>query len=134
MTALAVALLLGVAGCQKVNYSNTPELGPTQVWEAAFDPPSYSQTIHATIEPESCSVSAYLVKKSDADSDVRAALEAGKVPDAGKCLAAKTYDRIKQSQAENFTLDATVPAKTGYVLFVVGGNKTTKVRVKVVGK
>src|SRR4051794_2587226 len=130
MTMLAVVLLT-LTGCQKLNYSNTPELKLGEVWSASFSAPTYAQEVRATIEPESCSVSAYLVKESDAEA-VQSALDANKEPDPKLVLAGKTFKRNDSRQ--DFVLEATIPAKTPYRLFINGGKQPTKVKTKVAGK
>ena len=129
-TILAVALL-ALAGCQKLNYSNTPEIKLGEVWSASFSAPTYEQKVHVSIEPENCSVSAYLVKESDAQA-IEEALSANREPDPRKILAGKTFKRTDSRQDYNF--DATVPAKTPYRLFINGGARSTKVKIKVVGQ
>ena len=130
MTMLAVVLLT-LTGCQKLNYSNTPEIKMGESWSASFTAPSYAQEVRATIEPESCSVSAYLVKESDAEA-VGSALDMNKQPDPKLVLAGKTFKR--NDSVQSFILEATIPAKTPYRLFINGGRQSTKVKIKVAGK
>jgi hypothetical protein len=84
-----------------------------------------------TVEPEACSVSAYLVKESDAEAAERA-LAPGKGPPSNLVLAGKTFK--PRDSRQDFILEATIPAKTPYVLLLNGGSKSTKVKVKVVGR
>jgi len=62
LTMLALVLLFA-AGCQKLNYSETAEVKfqGNEPWSKGFTAPAYEQEVKVTVEPELCSVSAYLV-------------------------------------------------------------------------
>jgi len=134
LSMLAVVLLLAAAGCQKLNYSETAEVKPGQVWTKGFTAPAYDQEVKVMIEPADCSVSAYLA--TDANQEAardfleRSAL--GKAPDAKMVLGGKTFKPSDSKQDYDFTV--TVPARTGFWLLINGGKQTTKVKIRVVGK
>src|SRR4051812_47955872 len=126
LTGLAL-LLLFAAGCQKLNYSETVELGIAQTWSKGFTAPSYDQEVKVTVEPEACSVSAYLVTEANR-KEVMDFLEnaaPGKAPDSKLTLTAKTFKL--DDAAQSFTIEAKVPARTEYWVILHGGKKTTKV-------
>jgi hypothetical protein len=129
---LAVALLVGLfaAGCQKLSFEKTMEV-PMGIVAAGleFSPPTYKQSVTVTIEPQSASVSAYLVKTEEKDA-VEKALFSDKEPPAAAVLGS----RVSTGATETYSFDATVPAKQGYTLLLKGNKKkSTEVKVKVVG-
>src|SRR5262245_36043177 len=88
---VAAAVLLLATGCQKLNFSTTvKDVGPREARQLKFDAPAYAQSVRATIDPEKCSVSAYLVKASDAD-EVEKILDSNREPDSRLVLAGKTF-------------------------------------------
>src|SRR5437773_15843 len=121
---LPLAFLAGV-GCQRVRYENTYTLNPHDSQELTLDAPAYSQRVTVTIVPTSGPVSAYLVKSADLLA-VKAKLDAEKEPDASLLLGS----RVSKDRAEEYTFEATVPAKTEYTLIVKAGKATTDVKVK----
>lgn len=124
---LALPLLL--AGCQRLNYESTLTLEPLSVREIAFSPPAYTQRLTVTITPTNTGVSSYLVKSAD-KTQVDRALQAEKEPAASLLLGS----RVSKGAAETYSFDASVPAKTEYVLMLKGGPKSTEVKVKVAGR
>ena len=131
MSGLAFVLLLAT-GCQKINYEKSFEVAMGLQHPAIeFSAPAYSQKVTATITPEKCAVSAYLIKASD-EAALEDALNKKREPAASLLLAGKTFSRNDPKQ--EIVLQATIPAKTAYKLIIKGGNKTTEVKVKVVGK
>jgi hypothetical protein len=118
-------------GCQKVTFNKTMSLQPGEVQQAAsISPPTYAQKVTVTITPKDGPVGAYLCKSSD-DEAVRQALDQIKQePAAGLLLASKPTGQA----AEVVTLEASVPAKTGYSLWLRGGSKSTEVKIDLVGK
>lgn len=133
VTMLAIVLLVA-AGCQKLNHSETAEVKMGLLWEKGFSAPAYNQDVKVTIEPESGAVSAYLVTDDNRETfkETIERLAPGKAPEAKLFLAGKSFSTTDEKQ--DFVLEATVPARTPYWLILSGGKKTTKVKVKVVGK
>ena len=126
---LLAALLVGLAGCQKLNYSKTFTLGPGNMEDLHFDPPAYNQRVTVTIAPTNGAVSAYLVKESDFDK-VSASLKRNAEPAASLVLGS----RVSRGVAEEYSFEASVPAKTEYALVIKCDMKQTDVKVTVVGR
>jgi hypothetical protein len=132
---LALALFAGLlvaSGCQKLNLERTVNVPMGLVGDALiFDPPTYKQKVTVTITPESGSVSAYLIKSDQKDA-VESALFNDKSPPSDAVLGS----RVSTGEgAEEYSFDATVPAKQGYTLLLKGNKKSaTSVKVKVVGR
>jgi hypothetical protein len=103
---MATAVLLLVAGCQKLNYSSSIEVLPREVRQIDFSAPAYAQAVRASIDPESWSVSAYPVKASDVEA-VQKALDANRKPDTKMLLAHKTF--AATDSRNDFVLEGTVP-------------------------
>jgi len=129
---LALALfagLLSAAGCQKLNVEKTVNV-PMGITQEAFsvDPPRSQQKVTVTIEPQSASVSAYVVKTEEKDA-VDKALFNDKEPPASAVLGS----RISTGEPETYSFDATVPAKQGVHHPAQGQQKkSTDVKIKVV--
>jgi hypothetical protein len=96
-----------------------------------FSAPAYEQKVTVTIEPKSAPVSAYLIKSSD-EKAVVVALLREKQPAPSLLLGGRAAPN--KGPAKAYSFDATVPAKTEYILLIKGGLKSTEVKVKVVGK
>jgi hypothetical protein len=127
-----VAGILVASGCQKLNFEKTYNVGQNLVSEQIiFSAPAYDQKVTVTIEPVSGPVSAYLMKSSDHKA-VDDALNHQKEPSPSLLLGSRVSP--KNGPAEAYSFDATVPAKTEYVLLLKAGLKSTEVKVKVVGK
>lgn len=136
LATVAVVVAVVTAGCQKLNYAETAEVKAqgNPPWSKGFTPPAYDQDVTVTIEPETCSVSAYLVSDANKQAleDFLIGAAPGKAPDPKLVLDGKTFKPSDSKQ--DYTFTAKVPAKTGYWIIVNGGKQTTKVKVKVVGK
>lgn len=130
LTGVMVLLVL-TAGCQRLNHEKEIDLEQFTVYKAMFDAPTYNQKVTATIEPKDSAVSAYLVTDANLKA-VEKALQENTAPDAKLALAQKTAKR--GDPKENFTIEASVPAKTAFALVLYTPQKNTKVKFKVVGK
>lgn len=120
-------LLAGVvltAGCQRLNEERTMSLLPGEFKHLSFSPPTYEQKLTVQASSPGAPVSVWLVRESDKEA-AQEKLQSDKPPDAP--LASK-------EKAEEITLDATIPAKTGYVLFIRAEQKRAEVKVKVTGR
>jgi hypothetical protein len=126
-------VLLGACGCQKLNVEGSTEIQMAATKQIDFSAPAYKQDVRATIEPEKASVSAYLVKKSEAEA-VMTFLDrnVGKSPPAEQVLAGKTF-QTKDSR-QDFILEATIPSRTEYSLIIANGKASQKVKYKVVAR
>jgi hypothetical protein len=130
LRALAVAaVLVPMAGCQRLNYAKKFTLGPMAVQQIDFTAPAYEQKVKVTITPTSGGVSGYLMKADDAMA-VERSLQAGKEPAASLLLGS----RVSQGSAETYSFEATVPAKVAYALLLKVQAKGTEVSVAVVGR
>jgi hypothetical protein len=116
-------------GCQRMKEERTVTIAPGGSHALEFSAPSYSQKVTVTVSPSGGSVSAYLVKTSEF-SAVDSALDVGKPPPADAVFARKE----SKDQAEEYSLEATIPAKTEYTLLLRAGPKGADVKVKVVGR
>jgi hypothetical protein len=120
---LALALLLA-AGCQRLNDERTVTVEGTGWNTLDSDPPRYEQKVTVTVSSPEAPLDVYLVKAADKEA-MQEALDKDK--DKPVALA-------KQEKAKETTLEATVPAKTGFTIFLVGTTgKTVQAKVKVVG-
>jgi hypothetical protein len=119
---LAAALL--PAGCQPLKYEKTLKVDTSEVQVIEFDPPRYEQKVSVHVTASGNPVSAYLVR-SDDKGDAQEAIMSGKAPKS--VLASK-------EKAEDITLDATVPAKSGYALILKASGGAADVTVKLTGR
>ena len=119
---LSAALLL-LAGCQRLNYEKTHDVPVMEPKTIAFDPPRYEQKVTVQVSSAGAPVSVYLVRESDLEAATKQ-ITADKAP--ASPLASK-------ENAEEITLEATVPAKTGYALLIRAVKKQAQVKVKVTG-
>ncbi len=121
------ALLSGMfllAGCQPLKIEKTMAVPLRGVGSLIVDPPRYEQKVTVQVSSPGAPVSAYLVRESDMAA-AQTLMESGKAPSSP--LAGK-------EKAEDFTLEATVPAKTGYALLLRAEKKNANVKVKVTGR
>jgi len=121
-TLFAGALL--TAGCQRLNEERTMSLLPGESKHLIFSAPAYEQKLTVQVSSPGAPVSAWLVRESDSEA-AQDQLQKNKSPDAP--LAGK-------EKAEDITLDTTIPAKTGYILFIRAEQKRAEVKVKVTGR
>jgi hypothetical protein len=122
-----LALLLAVAGCQRLNDERTVPLGPSQVHAVLYDAPRSDQKVSVTVSSPGAPVDAYLVLEKERQA-VQDGLDRGQRPATAKVLAGK-------EKVEEASLEATVPAKSAFaVLLNSKSNKTADVKVKVTGR
>lgn len=126
---LVAVLLAGISGCQKLRFEKTYDLSAGVPHSLEFDPPAYQQRVTVTITPTAAGVSAYLCKESDA-REVTKVLEAVKGEPRASALLGS---RVSKGEAETYTFEATVPAKTAYTL-LLKSLRATQVRVEVIGR
>ncbi len=118
--------LLLVAGCQPLNYETTYTIPAVGSQSTAFAAPRYAQKIKVTVTAQDGPVDTYVVKDPDGKYGENAPL--GKPP-AESVIASKT-----STKAEEYTLEATVPAKTAYAILLYAHKKKTEVKLKVTGR
>jgi hypothetical protein len=116
--------ILSLAGCQPLKIEKTMSVPVGGVSSLILDPPRYEQKVTVQISSPGAPVSAYLVRESD-----RAAAEALMQKDK-----APTSPLAGKEKAEDITLEATVPAKTGFALLIRADKKNADVKVKVTGR
>jgi hypothetical protein len=122
---LVVAIcLLGTAGCQKLDYEKTVNLGAGEVQAISIGPPTREQKITVVASSTGSTLNVCLVLEKDVEAAKQAMLD-GKAPK--EPLASK-------EKAQEATLEATVPAKTGYAIVLGGASKSCEVKVKVTGR
>jgi hypothetical protein len=124
---LLVLGLLALAGCQKkLNEEKTFTLTAGEVRAFPVDAPIREQQLSVTVTAAGSSVNVHIVPES-AHAATMEAMQNLKKLDPAKVLASK-------EKVENDTLEATIPAKTGFSVFISGAKKQAEVTVKIVGK
>ena len=124
---LLVLSALSLTGCQKKlahEKAFTLSVGETQA--DRIDAPIREQQITVTVTATGSPVNVYIVPES-AHAETMTALTNLKKPDAAKVLGSK-------EKVENDTIEATIPAKTGFSVFISGAKKQAEVTMKIVGK
>jgi hypothetical protein len=123
---LSGLLVLGLLapGCQRLNDERTVSVNGYSTSEVEYDPPRYDQKVTVTATSDGPLISAYLVKADDKEA-AHSALEVQKPPPS--MLAG-------QEKAKEITLEAAIPAKTGFVLMLRGTGKDATVKIKTVGR
>jgi hypothetical protein len=122
----AVAVVLaGAAGCSKVKFSTSAEIGPREVHTASLDPTGREQTIKVEVNSPGNPVSVYAVAAKDAQAAQTWLLEKqGEAP--VKILASG------KKSGEDVSFDVTVPASAGLTVLIFNGswNKTATASIK----
>jgi hypothetical protein len=122
---LLAALFLALPGCaERLNYETTVQLGDGEVQSLSIDPPKSEQRVSVTVSSSGSPIDAYIVLDKDKEAAKQALLDRKK-PAATLDGRAKTQDA---------TLEATIPAKTGFAILLGGANKSSQVKVKVSGR
>jgi hypothetical protein len=116
--------LPSLAGCQRLNEERSYNMDALSYQTIEVPPPRYEQKVSAQVNAKGSPVSAYLVREND-KAEAEKALSAEKAPP--NVLASK-------ENGEEFTLEGTVPAGTGYILFIKAGPKRAEVKVKLTGR
>lgn len=122
-------VVLGISGCQRINFEKTYTLAGVSGQTISFDPPSYAQKLAISISPQKGPVSAYLVKTGEEEA-VERALDGNKPLPEGAVLG--RY--VSKDKAEDYSFEVQVPAKVGYTLLIRSEKHSTDVKVKVVGR
>src|SRR5947209_6330543 len=118
-------LLLALTGCgQRLNYERTVELSSGDVQLILIDPPKREQQVSVMVSPVGSPIDVYVVLDKDSEAGKQALLDHKKP--AGS-LASKT-------KTQEATLEATIPANSGFAILLGGASKSTRVTVNVTGR
>jgi len=125
LLALSTTLALLAAGCgQRLNIEKSGKVVGHGYYALDVDPPPSAQKVSIAIS-SAATLSAYLVLEKDRDK-AEQNLEKDKAP--ADCLDQK-------DKAQNPTLEATIPAKSGFVIFVRSDSgKDADFQIKVTGR
>lgn len=121
---LLTAMLPLTAGCQRLNDERTVTVPTGTIHSLEYSEPRSQQKVTIQIKSPGAPVTVYLVPKKDSEA-AQNRLDQGKTPETP--LAGK-------EKVEEATLEATVPAKTAYVLLLRADKKKAEVHVKVTGR
>jgi hypothetical protein len=122
---MALVVPLG-AGCQRLEVERAVTVDPGTIRSISVDPPRGEQKVAVVVISPGVPVDVSVVTQNEQEA-VKKTLEAGKRPDASKLLSG-------QEKVENAVLEATVPARTGFMIFLSGARKSTDVKVKITGR
>lgn len=124
---LGYLLLLAVfvGGCQPFKYEKEFSIEPGVVEDIAIDPPSRDQNVKVTFNSSGVPVSVYVVLEQNGPL-VQEQIRKSQNPDNNLILA-------KKEKAEEGTVEAKIPAKSGYIVLVAGGPKKSTVKIKITG-
>jgi hypothetical protein len=126
LSLLALGLLL-LMGCQKkLEYEKTFTLSIGEIQAPIIDAPMREQHVTVTVTATGSPVNVHIVSES-AHAETMTSLQNMKKLDPAKMLGSK-------EKVENDTIEATIPAKTGFSVFISGAKKQAEVTVKIVGK
>jgi len=120
--ASCLLLLLPIVGCHKLTFEKSESLDVSEVKKYAVDPPRVKQNVRVVATSSECPVSVYVVLDENAPA-VEDAIQSSTKPAADKVLGGAD----KQQEA---TVDATIPAKSGFTILVGGATKKTNITVK----
>ncbi len=121
---LALVAAATLSGCQRLTYEHSVKVPPFGVHRIEFDAPKYAQKLTIEAHSPSSPVSVYLVRQEDS-SAAQDQLENDKKPNA---------PLASMDKSEDIALEASVPAKTAFVLLIRAEQKAAEVRVKVTGR
>ncbi len=125
ISSMLVCLSLTFAGCNRpLNYEKTANLPVGQIKSFPVTAPSYQQKITLSFKSTETPVDVYIALDRDLDAAVDAI---GNYKTPQNVLASKL-------KAKEGTLEATIPAKTGFGGIVANATKDTTVEVKITGK
>jgi hypothetical protein len=100
------------------------QLDAGEVQSLSVEPPKRDQKVSVTATSSSSPIDVYLVLDKDKEAGKQALLD-GKKPAASLARKAKTQDA---------TLEATIPANTGFAVLLGGAGKSSQVKIKVTGR
>jgi hypothetical protein len=120
---LLVGLALLLPGCQKLTYQKTFQLKPGGVETFMIDAPRSTQEVTATVTSSGVEVDGWIVLERDREA-AETALRIEERPSG----------TLAEARGEDFTLSATIPAKSGFSLLISGAHKRCEVNLKVTGR
>jgi hypothetical protein len=88
-----------------------------------MDPPRREQKVIITVTSSAAPVNVYLVAADDLQAATKAVEHFGK----------PANPLASQEKTQDATLEATIPAKTGYAVLLAGATKETEVKIKITG-
>jgi hypothetical protein len=119
------SIFVALAGCgQKLDYETAVQLEAGDVQLLAIDPPKREQKVTVTVTSSGSPISVYVILGKDKEAAKQALLDSKKPTGA---LASN----VKTQEA---TLEATIPANTGFGVLLGGASKSSQVKVKVTGR
>ncbi|MGH7170181.1 MAG: hypothetical protein ACRELG_07900 [Gemmataceae bacterium] len=121
---LLAALPPLLSGCQRLNDERTVTVPSFSLQEIEYSEPRYEQKVTIQISSPGVPVTVYLVRKADSEA-AQKRINQNEAPE--NALAGK-------EKVEETTLEATVPGKTAYVLFIRADKKEAKVHIKATGR
>jgi hypothetical protein len=122
---MLACLALALGGCNRaLNYEKTITSQAGGINSFAVTPPTYQQKITLSFKSTETPVDVYITLQKDLEA---AADALGKYQAPQNVLASKL-------KAKEGSLEATIPARTGFGGIVAGATKDTKVEVKITGK
>jgi hypothetical protein len=118
-----LAVLLAPA-CQRLNYEKSFEIDADDVQAVLIDPPRSDQKVSISVSATGSPVDVYVVLEKDKPAAMKRLKDFQKPENT---LAAK-------EKVQSDTLEATVPAKSGFVVLLANAKKTAQVQLKITGK
>jgi hypothetical protein len=118
-------LVVGVLGCQRLNFEKNFDMAPGDLQAALIDAPKADQQVTVEITSSSGPVDVYVILEEDRTA-VTEKLKAYKKPDASQIKASK-------EKMESGTLEATIPAGKAFAVLLARATKKTDVKVKIKG-
>src|SRR5438552_193693 len=113
---LSLLLALSVPGCQwPLNYEKTAQMSVGDVQVFPVEAPKRDQKIAVAVSSSNGPVNVYVVLEKDQEAAKRALLD-------GRKPANSLGDKEKMQEA---TIEATIPAKNGFVVMLGGVTKDT---------
>jgi hypothetical protein len=128
--AILAVLFLALSGCAPLKHEETIDLTPGMVWDRKIDPPTYQQHLTVSIKSDKGGVEAYVVKTADLEAVRKTLGVIGKTPETDVLLGSHEAGE----GPEDYSFEATIPAKTEYAVVLRGAKKTTKVTLSLVGR
>ena len=122
--ALLAVLLLAFPSCQRLNYETAVDLSEGEVQSILVEAPKKEQKVSVTASSAGSPIDVYVVLDKDKEAGKQALLDRKKP-------ASSLASKVKTREA---TLEATIPANTGFAILLGGASKSNHVTVKVTGR
>ncbi len=121
---IVLVLAAVLPGCPRYSTELSRTLDASDVWWINVDAPSYGQVVKVAVTSP-VPVSVYVVLESESEG-VRQKLQAQEVPDSKSVLASAV-------KLQDGVVEAKVPKKHAYGVFIAGAAKSSDVKVKISG-